>query len=114
MTALRLVHIGSLAMLLLVMALAPRVLADEPAADAPAPKPYPLKVCIVSDDPLGEMGEPPVIIHEGQEIKFCCKHCIAQFKADPDKYIAKMNKIVAQAPATQPTKQADHDAEHKD
>src|SRR5438034_10856677 len=43
---------------------------DKPAAKA---KPYTLKVCPVSDEKLGEMGDPYVFTHEGREIKLCCK-----------------------------------------
>lgn len=55
------------------------------AADAPAAgsaKPYPLKTCIVSDEKLGEHGEPVTKVYEGQEVKFCCKSCIKKFEKD--------------------------------
>lgn len=54
-------------------------------------KRYPLDVCLVTDNDLGSMGDPVSIVHEGQEIKFCCKPCIRKFKADPQKYLAKLN-----------------------
>src|SRR5262245_37686400 len=53
-------------------------------------KPYPLEKCIVSDEKLGEMGKPFVFVHEGQEIKLCCKDCQKDFKKDPAKYIKKL------------------------
>jgi hypothetical protein len=53
-------------------------------------KPYPLKTCIVSDEKLGEMGDPFVFTHEGQEIKLCCKPCQKDFKKDPAKYLKKL------------------------
>lgn len=53
-------------------------------------KPYPLEKCIVSDEKLGEMGKPFVFIHEGQEIKLCCKSCQKDFKKDPAKYLKKL------------------------
>jgi hypothetical protein len=55
-------------------------------------KAYPLKTCIVSDEKLGEMGEPFVFTHEGQEIKLCCKSCQKDFKKDPAKYLKKLEK----------------------
>ena len=55
-------------------------------------KPYTLKTCAVSDEKLGEMGDPFVFVHEGQELKLCCKSCMKDFKKDPDKYIKKLNK----------------------
>jgi hypothetical protein len=55
-----------------------------------AAKPYPLKTCIVSDEKLGEMGKPYVFVHEGQEIKLCCKDCLKDFNKEPAKYIKKL------------------------
>ena len=55
-------------------------------------KAYPLKTCIVSDNDLYSMGEPVVIVHEGQQIKFCCKPCIKKFKKDPAKYLVKLEQ----------------------
>lgn len=71
--------------------------ADEPKP-APAPKeepkvkPYPLDTCIVSGEKLGTMGKPVVIVHEGQEIKFCCKSCKPKFEKDPAKYLKKLTE----------------------
>lgn len=58
---------------------------------------YPLKVCVVSGEELGSMGEPVVINHEGKTVKFCCKACLPKFNADPAKYLAKLS-----APAAAP------------
>ena len=38
------------------------------------------------------MGAPVVINHEGQEIKFCCKSCLPDFKEDPAKYLKKLTE----------------------
>lgn len=57
------------------------------AADA---KPYPLQTCVVSGEKLGAMGKPYVLVYEGQEMKFCCKHCKKDFDKDPAKYIEKL------------------------
>lgn len=54
-------------------------------------KPYPLKTCVVSDEKLGgDMGEPYVFTHNGQEIKLCCKSCLKDFKKEPAKYMKKV------------------------
>jgi YHS domain-containing protein len=53
-------------------------------------KPYKPDTCIVSDEKLGEMGEPFVFTHEGQEIKLCCKSCKKKFDKDPAKYLKKL------------------------
>lgn len=65
-------------------------------------KPYPMEVCVVTDEKLGSMGEPYVIEHEGQQVKFCCKACEKDFKKDAKKYLAKIEeaaKKVKQYPA---------------
>jgi YHS domain-containing protein len=53
-------------------------------------KPYPLETCLVSGEKLGSMGEPVVINHEGQEIKFCCDACVPKFEKDPAKYLSDL------------------------
>ena len=62
-----------------------------PASAQAAAKPYPLDVCLVSGEKLGEMGEPVVIVHQGQEIKFCCEKCQPKFEKDPAKYLSKLD-----------------------
>ncbi len=69
------------------------------AADEPV-KPYPLKVCIVTDNDLGSMGDEKVIIYEGREIKFCCAPCEKKFRKNPAKYLEKLAPK-PDAPATQ-------------
>ncbi|MDB6039951.1 MAG: hypothetical protein JWM99_3792 [Verrucomicrobiales bacterium] len=55
-------------------------------------KAYPLKTCVVSDEKLGgDMGEPYVFSHKGQEIKLCCKSCKKDFDKDPAKYLKKLD-----------------------
>ena len=61
--------------------------ASNPSAKA---KPYPLDLCLVSDEELDSMGGPITRVHEGQEIKFCCKGCVKDFDDDPEKYLAKL------------------------
>jgi len=36
------------------------------------------------------MGDEQRLVHQGQEIKFCCKPCIAKFKKNPAKYLPKL------------------------
>lgn len=54
-------------------------------------KPYPLQVCLVTDNALGSMGAPITMVHKGQTVKFCCKPCVKEFKADPEKFLSKLN-----------------------
>ncbi|MEJ5239550.1 hypothetical protein [Limisphaera sp. VF-2] len=53
-------------------------------------KPYPLDVCLVSGEKLGGHGAPYVFVHEGQEIKLCCKSCLKDFRAEPARYLQKL------------------------
>jgi hypothetical protein len=54
-------------------------------------EPYPLATCLVSGEELGSMGDPIIIIHEGQEMKFCCDSCVPKFKKDPAKFLSKLD-----------------------
>ena len=62
---------------------------------------YPLDACVVSGEKLGSMGTPVVIKHEGIEVRFCCKSCLPDFKADPKKFLAmvKAGKVEPSAPS---------------
>ena len=53
-------------------------------------KPYLSPACIVGGNKLGSMGTPVRLVHEGQEIKFCCKPCVKKFNANPGKYLSKL------------------------
>jgi hypothetical protein len=53
-------------------------------------KPYPLDTCLVSGEKLGSMGQPVVMVHAGQEIKFCCKGCVPDFEKEPAKFLTKL------------------------
>lgn len=61
------------------------------AEEMASAKPYPLDVCTVSGEKIGSMGDPVVINHEGQEIKFCCDSCQPKFEKDPAKYLGKLD-----------------------
>jgi hypothetical protein len=54
-----------------------------------AAKPYPLTKCLVTDEGF-DHGKPYTFVHEGQEIKLCCKDCLADFKKEPAKYLSKL------------------------
>jgi YHS domain-containing protein len=61
----------------------------KPAEKGP-PKPYPLDVCIVTDNDLDSMGDETVMVYEGQTIKFCCKPCEEKFLKNPARYLKKL------------------------
>ncbi len=73
----------------LVALFAPLVAAAKEDAKG-AVKPYPIKLCIVTDNDLGSMGDPRTFVYEGQEIKICCKPCEKKFLKTPEKYLAKL------------------------
>ncbi len=78
---------------LLILASSLTTQADEPAKDAKdakKPKPYTLDKCLVSDEKLGEMGDPYKLVYKGQEFKLCCKNCKKDFDKSPDKYVKKL------------------------
>ncbi len=48
--------------------------------------------CPVSGEMLGVMGAPEKIEVKGQTVWICCDDCKDKLLADPDKYLAKLNK----------------------
>lgn len=97
--------LASLVLGLLVAIVAPAINAAEKPKEAVTP--YPLNVCIVTDNDLGSMGDERTFVYEGQEIKICCKPCEKKFLKDPARYLKKLAPAPAKeaaAPATTPTK----------
>ncbi len=76
--------------LILAIALTAVGLAGVSRAADPAPKPYPLKICVVSDEELDSMGKPVAFVYQGQEVKLCCKKCRSAFDKDPAKFLKKI------------------------
>lgn len=60
------------------------------ALSAAETKPYPLATCIVSGDKIDPTV--PAVVHNGQQVKFCCKACVKKFQANPEKYLIKLPK----------------------
>ncbi len=81
--------------------LAPLAAADEPsaadaAAIAKARASYPLKTCLVADEAFTSIDQAVGHVHRvaGQPdcvIFVCCNDCVADFKAAPAKYLAKLD-----------------------
>ena len=44
----------------------------------------------MTDNELGSMGKPITQVYNGQTVKFCCKPCVREFNADPEKYLNKI------------------------
>ena len=66
---------------------------------------YPMKTCIVSDEGLGSMGEAVAYVHKtagkpDRVVFFCCEGCVDDFKADPAKFLKKLDDAAkGKAPA---------------
>jgi YHS domain-containing protein len=60
---------------------------DHGAAVPGAKGDYPLDTCVVSGEPLGSMGAPYVVTHDGTEVLLCCEGCVEEFEQSPDKYV---------------------------
>ena len=73
----------------IALLVSPSLFADDTMKKEEA-KAYKPDTCIVSDEKLGEMGKPYVFVHDGQEIKLCCKSCLKKFNKEPDKYLKKL------------------------
>ena len=71
---------------------------------------YPLETCPVSGEKLGK--DATVVVLEGMkdkkldgtQVRFCCAKCAASFKAEPEKYVGKMNEAIAKAAPAYPIK----------
>ncbi|MGO8749260.1 MAG: hypothetical protein ACLQNE_25145 [Thermoguttaceae bacterium] len=50
------------------------------------------KICPVSGQPLGSMGEPVKVVVKERTIFLCCDGCTKKLLADPDKYLAKLDE----------------------
>lgn len=55
---------------------------------------YPLDVCPISGEKLGEMGAPTVRFYEGREVRFCCDGCIEDFEKDLDASLKKLDQMI--------------------
>lgn len=65
--------------------------ADESTETSELPadvRPYPLSVCLVSGEPLGD--SPISVVYGKQEVKFCCADCKPDFMDDPQAYLSKL------------------------
>jgi hypothetical protein len=55
------------------------------------------KVCVESDEPLGAMGVPIKIMVKDQPVFLCCPACKKAALKDPDKTLAKLEKIKSES-----------------
>lgn len=52
----------------------------------PGVKSYTSDTCVVSGNRLGSMGDPVTKVYGNQEVKFCCKPCVAKYEKNPERY----------------------------
>jgi len=79
--------------------------ADDTSAVKPEKK-KPIAICIVS----GEHLQPGEIVsyvykeagHPDRTLRFCCRKCLARFKADPEPYLKKLDQLEAKDQETPP------------
>ncbi|MEY3027567.1 MAG: hypothetical protein RLZZ238_2464 [Planctomycetota bacterium] len=79
-----------------------------PAADDFTGDAYPLDTCPVSGEKLGDDAVSVVLSGmkdknlDGTHMKFCCKKCEAAFKADPAKFMPKVDKQIIEKAGNYP------------
>ena len=64
-------------------------------ANTAAPVEVGNKICPVSGDEVGEMGEIVKKEYKGKVYNFCCKMCLKDFDKDPEKYVKKVEEMMA-------------------
>jgi hypothetical protein len=55
------------------------------------PRSYPLRTCVVCDQPLGDQAIE--FVHDGQKVKVCSEEHRAEFAKDPAKYLRKIKEV---------------------
>ncbi len=55
---------------------------------------YPMDTCLVSGEPLGDMGEPVDFLYGTRLVRLCCDGCQKGFDKDPAAAIAKLDKAM--------------------
>ena len=79
---------------------------------------YPLKTCLVSDESLGSMGDAIPFVYKAagkpdRVVFFCCEGCIDDFKADPAKFLKKVDDAAkGKAPAAKKADEKGHKEKH--
>ncbi len=60
---------------------------------------YPLDTCVVSGEPLRMDGEDIGIdvVFGNRLVRLCCKGCVADLKAEPEKYLPKLDAAIVKA-----------------
>ena len=86
----KIIHAAFVPLALFLAARLAAVAADAPAKSvdpAALNKPYPLKFCVVSHEPLAGQSAPVEFVYAGWQIKVANAECAATFRAEPNKYL---------------------------
>ena len=80
--------IRSIAMVLMLSVVSVPAFAAEAAKADQAAQPVAVnnKLCPVSGEEVGKMGDPVTIEHNGKIYNLCCSMCAKDFKKNPEKY----------------------------
>jgi hypothetical protein len=76
----------------LVAALASSSLAADEKKIKLKTKPYPMEVCVVSEEKLGSMGDAFVFVEGDQEVQLCCKSCQKDFASTKEANLKKISE----------------------
>lgn len=71
------------------------------------------KICPVSGEKIGSMGEGFKVVHEGKTYNLCCPGCEKQFKKDPEKYIEIINQELEKGEASEESHEGHDHSSHK-
>ncbi|MCC5021488.1 MAG: hypothetical protein J6386_01120 [Candidatus Synoicihabitans palmerolidicus] len=84
--------------LLVCLSTSSALAADQSTGKTPAEPepPYPLTTCVVSNEPLGIMGDSVIYYYKAKgqpdrELRFCCERCQGRFENNPAKYLAQLD-----------------------
>jgi YHS domain-containing protein len=55
---------------------------------------YPVEICLVTGEKLGEMGAPVHKVYRNRLLRFCCKGCFKQFAKSSEKYLAQLDEAI--------------------
>ena len=75
-------------------------------------KTYPLETCVVGGGKLGSMGKPVETVIGNRLVRLCCKGCLPKLKANPHKYLPKLDaawKAKGHAKKADHAEKSDHD-----
>jgi YHS domain-containing protein len=54
------------------------------------------KICPVSGEKIGDMGNPAHYEYKGKVYNFCCQGCVETFKENPEKYVNSVDQQLMQ------------------